>query len=56
MAEAGSIEVKRHYREMSPKEVDELVGIVADLIVDFLKKRTYSVQPDKPRPEQEVLT
>lgn len=39
MAEAGSIEVKRHYHELSPKEVDELVGIVAGLIVDFLKKR-----------------
>ena len=56
MAETGSIEVKRHYREMSPKEVDELVADVADLIVDFLKKRTDPVQPDKPRPEQEVLT
>jgi len=39
MAEVCSIEVKRHYHELSPKEVDELVGIVADLIVDFLKKR-----------------
>ena len=48
------IEFKRHYHELSPKEIDELVGIVADLIVDFLKKRTDPVQPDKPRQEQEV--
>jgi len=55
MAETGSIEVKRHYREMSPKEVDELVGAIADLIVDFIKKRREPVQPDKPRQEQEDL-
>jgi len=39
MAETGSIELKRHYQEISPKEMDELVGTVADLIVDFLKKK-----------------
>ena len=55
MAETGSIEVKRHYREMSPKEFDELVGLVADMIVDFLKKRREPVQPDKSKQEQEVL-
>ena len=54
MAETGSIELKRHFRELSPKEIDELVGVVADLIVDFLKKRRDPVQPDKPRQEQEV--
>ena len=53
MAETGSIEVKRHYREMSPKEIDELVSVVADLIVDFLKKRSEPVQSDKPKLEQE---
>jgi hypothetical protein len=55
MAEMGSIELKRHYRELSPKEIDELVSAVADLIVDFLKKRCDPVQSDKPKPEQEVL-
>ena len=48
------IELKRHYRELSEAETDELVGIVADLIVDFLKKRTDPGQPDKSRQEQEV--
>ena len=38
MAEAGSIELKRHYSELSPEEIDDLVSAVADLIVDFLKK------------------
>jgi len=55
MAETGSIELKRHFRELSPKEIDELVAVVADLIVDFLKKRRDPGQPDKPKQEQEVL-
>jgi len=54
MAETGSIELKRHFRELSPKELDELVAAVADLIVDFLKKRTDHVPSDKTRHEQEV--
>ena len=55
MAATSPIEMKRHYRELSPKEIDELVAVVADLIVDFLKKRRDPVQPDKPKPGQEVL-
>ncbi|GAB4232389.1 MAG: hypothetical protein OHK0028_07820 [Deltaproteobacteria bacterium] len=55
MAEKGSIELKRHYRELSPKELDELVPAVADLIVDFLKKRTDPEQPDKPEQVQETM-
>ena len=55
MAATSPIELKRHHREMSPKEIDELVGIVADLIVDFLKKRREPVQPDKSKQEQKVL-
>jgi hypothetical protein len=47
--------MKRHRREMSPKEIDELVSAVADLIVDFLKKRRDPVQPAKPEQELEVL-
>ena len=56
MASTSPIELKRHYRELSPKEIDELVAVVADLIVDFLKKRRDPGQPDKPKQEQEVLT
>ena len=56
MAATRPIEMKCHYRELSSKEVDELVAVVADLIVDFLKKRRDPVQSDKPKPEQEVLS
>jgi len=55
MAATSPIELKRHYRELSPKEIDELVAVVADLIVDFLKERCHPVQSDKPKKEQEVL-
>ena len=55
MAATSPIEMKRHYRELSPKEIDELVAVVADLIVDFLKKRHDPVKPDEPKQEQEVL-
>jgi len=34
-----SIELKRHHQELSPKETDEVVEAVADLIVEFLKSR-----------------
>lgn len=50
MAEASSIEMKRHCRELSPGEIDELVGIVADLIVEFLKKRSDSSQSEEEVP------
>ena len=49
MAATSPIEMKRHHREMSPKEIDELVAVVADLFVDFLKKRRDPGQPDKPK-------
>lgn len=49
------IDLKRHYGELSPREIDEVVEAVADLIVDFLKKRRDPVQSDKPKPELEVL-
>ncbi|MCL5884377.1 MAG: hypothetical protein M1377_03355 [Deltaproteobacteria bacterium] len=55
MAETGSIELKRHYRQLPMEEIDELVSAVADLVVDFLKKRHDPVQPDKSKQEQEVL-
>ena len=33
------MEFKRHYRRLSEKQTDELVGAVADLIVNFIKSR-----------------
>jgi hypothetical protein len=50
MSETSSIELKRHYQEISPKEFEEVVGTVADLIVDFLKKKRSPEQPDKEVP------
>ena len=52
------IELKRHYRELSEAETDELVGIVADLIVTFLKGSRESAQPpsaEGSEARQEVL-
>ncbi len=49
MAEASPIQLKRHCHELSPAEIDELVVVVADLIVDFLKKR-----PETGQAEEEV--
>ncbi len=37
MPASASIEVKRHYGELSEKQTDEVVDVVADLIVSFLK-------------------
>jgi len=34
-----AMEFKRHYRKLSEKQTDELVGAVADLIVNFIKSR-----------------
>lgn len=39
MTNAPSISIKRHYRKLSEKETDELVGAVADLIVARVKER-----------------
>jgi len=33
------MEFKRHYRRLSEKQTNELVGAVADLIVNFIKSR-----------------
>ena len=55
MAATSPIEMKRHYRELSPKEIDEVTEAVADLIVDFLKKKRDPGQTDKPTSKQEVL-
>ena len=33
------IELKRHFHTLSEKETDEVVDVVADLIVNFLKAK-----------------
>jgi len=34
-----SIQLRRHYRELSPEETNEVVNAVADLVVNYLKGR-----------------
>ncbi|MFH1022105.1 MAG: hypothetical protein V1809_01810 [Planctomycetota bacterium] len=38
MAETPTIELKRHYVSLSQKETEELVGIMADFVVDHIKR------------------
>ena len=35
----AEIKIKRHFRKLSPKDIDEVVDIAADLIVRHLKGR-----------------
>lgn len=46
-----SIELKRHFHTLSEKETDEVVDVVADLIVNFLKAKHDGEQ--LPKREQE---
>jgi len=34
-----TIEIKRHFQTLSEKETEELVGLVADMLVTFIKNR-----------------
>lgn len=38
MATPTCIEVTRHYASLSEKETEEVVGIVADMLVGFMKR------------------
>lgn len=38
MATTACIEIRRHYTPLGEKETDEVVGIVADMLVSFLKR------------------
>ena len=42
---APALEVKRHYREPSAKEAEEIVQTVAELIVDFVKGHRETEPP-----------
>lgn len=46
MPSTPPVELKRHYRQLSPKEADSVVDVVADLIVNFLKIRSDSQVTD----------
>ena len=48
------LHVTRHYSELSEKDTDALIGIVADLIVTHLKKRGESPKAPSAAETQEV--
>lgn len=41
-------DIKRHYTMLSPEETEEVVDLVADLIVDFIKKKGVESLKDLP--------
>lgn len=46
------IELKRHFHTLSEKETDEVVDVVADLIVNFLKAKRDPEQSAKTEQER----
>jgi hypothetical protein len=54
MASREPLRLTRHYSELSEKDTDALIGIVADLIVTHLKKRGESPKAPSAAETQEV--
>jgi hypothetical protein len=48
------LEITRHFQPLSEKETDEVVDVVADLIVNFLKAKRGPEQAAKRSREREV--
>ncbi len=46
MTTTPSIQITRHYEALSERETDELVGTVADMLVNFIKSR----KEERPEP------
>ena len=42
MTSRTQLDLRRHYGKLSEKETDEVIGILADLVVTYLKKRSGS--------------
>jgi hypothetical protein len=40
MSEDAPLNITRHCKALTEKETDEVVGIVADLVVAYLRKKT----------------
>ena len=38
-------QVRRHHSKLSEKETDAVIGIIADLIVTYIEKRSGSADP-----------
>ena len=47
MASREPIELRRHYGELSEKQTDEVVGILADLIVNYVKNESRAAPQDE---------
>ena len=56
MASREPIKLRRHCSELSEKQTDEVVGILADLIVNYVKNTTRATTRDEDhaRETQEV--
>lgn len=48
MATVTSVGIRSHARELSADETEEVVGIVADLLVNFIKARSPRFEPNQP--------
>lgn len=47
MSTVTSVGIKSHARELGADETEEVVGIVADLLVNFIKARSLSFEPNR---------
>lgn len=59
MSARQPLDLKRHYTELSEKDADAVIGLVADLVVNYIKTRRRSehpahteIPPVEPRPSQ----
>jgi hypothetical protein len=51
MSDGPRLNITRHYEALTEKETDEVVGLVADLIVAYLRKeagRAASIPDERP--------
>jgi len=46
------MKLRRHYSELSEKQTDAVVGIVADLIVDYVKNTSRATTRDEDRAQE----
>jgi len=37
--ENAPLQIKRHYQKLSPEETNELAGLVADMMVEYIKAK-----------------
>ena len=54
MPTSAPLQITRHVQPLSEQETDEVVSVVADLIVNFLKTKRSPEPPTERSREQEV--